>query len=147
MQGAFGASSPLKLHVECFEVAVEHSLRRTGYWRLHGSETSLAHLFIFKTTNDLYDFWHSEVFQGLNFKRQYCLCQCNHVKTSVGFIVSPFLNSDLFFDLGSDHSDFKIRTCYFCESWCLFYLSFNSNFYVSKIIHLWARNLPRKPNN
>ena len=50
------ASSPLKLHVECFEVAVQHSLRRTGYWRLHGSETALAHLFIFITTNELYDF-------------------------------------------------------------------------------------------
>ena len=36
---------------------------------------------------------------------------------------------------------------YFCESSCLFYLRFNFDFYVSKIIHLWARNLPRKPNN
>ena len=26
--------------------------------------------------------------------------------------------------------------CYFCESSCLFYLSFNFDFYVSKIIHL-----------
>ena len=26
-------------------------------------------------------------------------------------------------------------------------LSFNSDFYVSKIVHLSARNLPRKPNN
>ena len=37
--------------------------------------------------------------------------------------------------------------CYFCESSCLFYLSFNFDFYVSKIMHLWVRNLPRKPNN
>ena len=29
----------------------------------------------------------------------------------------------------------------------MFYLSLNSDFYVSKIMHLWARNLPRKPNN
>ena len=29
----------------------------------------------------------------------------------------------------------------------MFYLSFNSDFYVSKIMHLRARNLPRKPNN
>ena len=36
---------------------------------------------------------------------------------------------------------------YFCESSCLFHLSLNSDFYVSKIMHLWARNLPRKPNN
>ena len=28
-----------------------------------------------------------------------------------------------------------------------FYLSFNFDFYVSKIMHLWVRNLPRKPNN
>ena len=26
--------------------------------------------------------------------------------------------------------------CYFCESSCLFYLSFNSDFYVSEIMHL-----------
>ena len=26
--------------------------------------------------------------------------------------------------------------CYFCESSCLFYLSFNFDFYVSKIMHL-----------
>ena len=25
--------------------------------------------------------------------------------------------------------------CYFCESSCLFYLSFNFDFYVSKIMH------------
>ena len=65
----FWASPPLKLHVECFEVAVQDSLRRTRYWRLHGSETALAHLFIFKTIKELCDFGHSEVFQGLNFKR------------------------------------------------------------------------------
>ena len=35
----------------------------------------------------------------------------------------------------------------FSESSCLFYLRFNFDFYVSKIIHLGARNLPRKPNN
>ena len=35
----------------------------------------------------------------------------------------------------------------FCESSCLFYLRFNFDFYVSKIIHLGTRNLPRKPNN
>ena len=29
------------------------------------------------------------------------------------------------------------------ESSCLFYLSFNFNFYVSKIMHLLVRNLPR----
>ena len=42
---------------------------------------------------------------------------------------------------------FPSYSCYFCESSCLFYLSFNSDFYVSKIMHLWARNLPRKQNN
>ena len=29
---------------------------------------------------------------------------------------------------------------------CL-YLRFNFDLYVSKIMHLWARNLPCKPNN
>ena len=28
------------------------------------------------------------------------------------------------------------KTCYFCEPSCLFYLSFNFDFYVSKIMHL-----------
>ena len=41
----------------------------------------------------------------------------------------------------------KFQCYYFCESSCLFYLSLNSDFYVSKIMHLWARNLLRKPNN
>ena len=35
--------------------------------------------------------------------------------------------------------------CYFCELSCLFYLSFNFDFYVFKIMHMWARNLPREP--
>ena len=39
----------------------------------------------------------------------------------------------------------KVQCCYFCESSCFFYLSFNIDFYVSKIIHTCARNLPRKP--
>ena len=30
----------------------------------------------------------------------------------------------------------EFLSCYFCESSCLFYLSFNFDFYVSKIIHL-----------
>ena len=30
----------------------------------------------------------------------------------------------------------EFQCCYFCESSCLFYLSFNSDFYVSKIMHL-----------
>ena len=46
--------------------------------------------------------------------------------------------------LGSDLSGFnwwvsfapKFQCCYFYESSSLFYLSFNSNFYVSKIMHL-----------
>ena len=29
----------------------------------------------------------------------------------------------------------EFQCCYFCESSCLFYLSFNFDFYVSKIIH------------
>ena len=41
----------------------------------------------------------------------------------------------------------EFQCCYFCESSCLFCLSFNSDFYVSKIMHLYVRNLPRKPNN
>ena len=41
----------------------------------------------------------------------------------------------------------EFQCCYFCESSCLFYLRFNFDFCVSKIMHLWARNLPRKPNN
>ena len=28
------------------------------------------------------------------------------------------------------------QCCYFCESSCLFYLRFNFDFYVSKIMHL-----------
>ena len=39
------------------------------------------------------------------------------------------------------------QSCYFCKSSCLFYLTFNFDFYVFKIMHLLARNLPRKPNN
>ena len=34
----------------------------------------------------------------------------------------------------SSASDFQC--CYFFESSCLFYLSFNSDFYVSKIMHI-----------
>ena len=41
----------------------------------------------------------------------------------------------------------EFQCCYFYESSCLFSLSFNSEFYVSKIMHLLAKNLPRKPNN
>ena len=32
--------------------------------------------------------------------------------------------------------DQDIMNCLFCESSCLFYLSFNSDFYISKIMHL-----------
>ena len=31
----------------------------------------------------------------------------------------------------------EFQCCYFCESSCLFYLSFNFDFYVSKIIHFY----------
>ena len=41
----------------------------------------------------------------------------------------------------------EFQCCYFCESSCLFSLSFDFDFYVSKIMHLWVRILPRKPNN
>ena len=30
----------------------------------------------------------------------------------------------------------EFQCCYFCESSCLFYLSFNFDFYFSKIMHL-----------
>ena len=30
----------------------------------------------------------------------------------------------------------EFQYCYFCEPSCLFYLSFNFDFYVSKIMHL-----------
>ena len=30
----------------------------------------------------------------------------------------------------------EFQCCFFCESSCLFYLSFNFDFYVSKIMHL-----------
>ena len=30
----------------------------------------------------------------------------------------------------------EFQCCYFCESSCLFYLSFNFDFYVSTIMHL-----------
>ena len=30
----------------------------------------------------------------------------------------------------------EFQCCYFCECSCLFYLSFNFDFYVSKIMHL-----------
>ena len=36
---------------------------------------------------------------------------------------------------------------YFCESSCLFCLVSDFDIYVSKIMRLCARNLPRKPNN
>ena len=32
----------------------------------------------------------------------------------------------------------EFQCCYFCESSCLFYLSFNFDFYVSKIMHSCA---------
>ena len=35
------------------------------------------------------------------------------------------------------------QCCYFYEFSCLFYLRFNFDFNVSKIMHLWVRNLPR----
>ena len=56
----FWASSPLKLHVECFEVALQHSLRRTGYWRLHGSQNSACtpvHFYNNKWTLWFLTFW------------------------------------------------------------------------------------------
>ena len=37
--------------------------------------------------------------------------------------------------------------CHFCESSCLFYLRFNFDFYVDKIMHFLARNLTHNPNN
>ena len=39
---------------------------------------------------------------------------------------------------GSLTGEFLLRQnfSYFCESLCLFYLSFNTDFYVSKIMHL-----------
>ena len=40
----------------------------------------------------------------------------------------------LFNWLGSFAAEFQY--CYFCESSCLFYLNFNFDFYVSKIMHL-----------
>ena len=30
----------------------------------------------------------------------------------------------------------EFQCCYFCEASCLFYLSFNFDFYVSKIMHI-----------
>ena len=39
----------------------------------------------------------------------------------------------------------EFRWCYFCESWCLFCLSFGSDFCVSRLVHLWAGSLPRGP--
>ena len=41
----------------------------------------------------------------------------------------------------------KFHCCYFCESSGMCYLSFNSDFYVSKIMDLRARTLQRKPYN
>ena len=41
----------------------------------------------------------------------------------------------------------RILFCYFCESSYFFYLSFNFDFFVSKIMHLIARTLSRKLNN
>ena len=52
LRGIVAIKAPRRM----FEVALQHSLRRTGNWRLHGSQTALAHLFIFITTNELYDF-------------------------------------------------------------------------------------------
>ena len=39
------------------------------------------------------------------------------------------------------------QCCYFIESSYLFYVRFNFNFYVSKIMHVLARNPPREVNN
>ena len=36
--------------------------------------------------------------------------------------------------------------CSFCVSSYLFHLRFNFDCYISKIMHLWARTLPRKPS-
>ena len=50
----------------------------------------------------------------------YCGCKTTHQQQSVA-------------------PDF--HCCYFCKSSCLFCLRFNFDFYVSKIMHLGARNL------
>ena len=39
----------------------------------------------------------------------------------------------------------EFRCCCFCGSSCLFYLSFNFDFCVSKIMRLWVGSLPRRP--
>ena len=39
------------------------------------------------------------------------------------------------------------QCCYFCECLCLICPRFNFDCYVSKRMHLRARNLSRKPNN
>ena len=41
----------------------------------------------------------------------------------------------------------EFQFCYFWEYSSLFYLSLFFGFCVPEIMHLWARNLPRKPNN
>ena len=41
----------------------------------------------------------------------------------------------------------ELQCCYFCESSCLFYLSFNFDFYVSGVVRLWVRGLPSRPGS
>ena len=69
------------------------------------------------------------------------------VSVMVSFCVCPFFQRDVIdeiLDLIWSLSEgfltyscsFCESSCYFCESSCLFYLIFNSDFYVTKIMHL-----------
>ena len=61
------------------------------------------------------------------------------VSLMASFVLSffPLDVLDEIWDLIESVSEgFFTYSCYFCESSCLFYLSFHFDFYVSKIMHL-----------
>ena len=61
--------------------------------------------------------------------RQCCLCQCPGTFPGCLRLGLSWFNWWVSFAP-------EFQCCYFCESSCLFYLSFNFDFYVSKIMHL-----------
>ena len=60
----------------------------------------------------------------------------------VQFLLRVGIPNEILSDMGKQftsdlmHEVSRLQCCYFCESSCLFYLSFNFDFYVSKIMHL-----------
>ena len=58
----------------------------------------------------------------------------NHLNRAIAIMGLSWFNWCFFFFFFFFAPEFQC--CYFCESSCLFYLSFNFDFYVSYIMHL-----------